>query len=96
MEFLVEIVVRLPGDMPSDAREALLTDELRRGRELQAARTIERIWRVPGALRNVGVWRADDAGALHEAIASLPCFSWLESTVTPHAEHPVERGDADA
>lgn len=96
MEFLVEIHVRLPGDLPAAAREDLLRDELRRGLQLRAAGTIQRLWRVPGALRNVGVWRAPDADALHEAIASLPCFPWLDATVTPLAQHPVERGDADA
>ena len=96
MEFLVEIHVRLPGGLDPVAREELLARELRRGRELRDAGVIERIWRVPGALRNAGVWRTQGADELHEAIASLPCFPWIEARVTPLARHPIERGDADA
>jgi muconolactone D-isomerase len=93
MEFHVAITIRLPGDMPAGQRADVLAAELRRGRELRDAGTIARIWRVPGALRNIGVWHAPDAGALHEAIASLPCFPWLESEVVALAPHPVEVGD---
>lgn len=90
MEFLVQIHVRLPGDMDPDRRGDLLAAELERGLELRADGVIQRIWRVPGALRNVGIWSAPDAGALHAAIASLPCFPWLEADVTPLAQHPIE------
>ncbi|HET6448657.1 MAG TPA: muconolactone Delta-isomerase family protein [Conexibacter sp.] len=90
MEFLVQIHVRLPVDLGADARAELLDAELRRGRELRAAGTIRSIWRVPGAIRNVGVWSVPDADALHAAIASLPCFPWIEAEVTPLATHPLE------
>lgn len=96
MEFLVQVVVHLPGDMSAQARTELLEAELRRGVELRTAGTIQRIWRVPGALRNVAIWRTDNADELHDAIASLPCFPWLETTVTPLAQHPVERAIEDA
>lgn len=91
MDFLVQVVVHLPGDMDAQTRAELLAAELRRGLELHAAGTIQRIWRVPGALRNVAIWRAADADELHEALASLPLFPWFEATVTPLAQHPVER-----
>lgn len=95
MDFLVQIVVRLPPDMPPERRSDLLAAELERGLELKAAGTIQRIWRIPGALRNAAIWRARDADELHEAIASLPCFPWFEATVTPLAQHPVERAAAE-
>lgn len=92
----MQIRVRLPGDLPAARREELLAAELRRGRELRAAGVIDRIWRVPGGLRNAGIWRAPDATALHEAIASLPLYPWLDADVVPLAIHPVEEGAADA
>jgi muconolactone D-isomerase len=95
VDFLVQIVVRLPPDMPTEERSELLAAELERGLELKAAGTIQRIWRVPGALRNAAIWRARDADELHDAIASLPCFPWFEATVTPLAQHPVERAAAE-
>ena len=90
MEFLVEIEVSLPPDMEEERRAALLAAELERGRELRRTGAIARIWRVPGALRNVGVWEAADATELHALIASLPAFPWLRAEVTPLALHPVE------
>lgn len=94
MQFLVEIVVNFPPalrDPDSAERKALLAKELARGVELRRAGSIERIWRVPGGLRNVGIWAAADATELHELIASLPLYSWIEASVTPLAQHPIER-----
>jgi len=92
MEFLVRIEVALPPELPDAEREALLAAESKRGRELVADGTIASIWRIPGGLRNVGVWEAADATALHAAIASLPLYRWLSADVTPLAEHPLRRG----
>jgi muconolactone D-isomerase len=91
MEFLVRIDVALPPDMPDARRNDLLAAELERGRELHRAGVIERIWRLPGGLRNVGVWDAEDATELHELISSLPLYPWISAEVTAVARHPVER-----
>jgi muconolactone D-isomerase len=93
-EFLVENKVSLPPEMPEEQRRRLLEEEHERARELLRRGAIERIWRIPGGLRNVGVWRVADASELHELLASLPLFPWLESTVTPLAGHPVEEDRA--
>jgi muconolactone D-isomerase len=85
--FLVQISVALPPDMPQDERSALLERERERGRELKQAGIIQDIWRVPGRLANVGVWRTPSVTALHEAISSLPVWAWTEVTVTPLADH---------
>lgn len=90
MEFLVSIEVRLPPDMPAERRAALLEAELERGVALHRAGAIVRIWRIPGAQRNVGVWRAGDATELHELISSLPAYPYISASVTPLAVHPVE------
>ncbi len=89
-DYLVDIRVHLPQGMSDEERSAILREEVLRGRELRAAGAIQRIWRVPGALRNVGIWRADDATALHESLASLPLIRFLDVSVTPLALHPVE------
>ena len=93
MRFLVEITVDLPAELRdprSTRRGELLAAELARGVELRRAGTIESIWRVPGELRNVGIWNAADATALHEALVSLPLASWMRLEVTALADHPVE------
>jgi muconolactone D-isomerase len=91
VQFLVEIEVRLPPTLPQDERERLLAAELERGVALRRAGSIEGIWRIPGALRNVGIWQASDATELHELISSLPLYPWITAKVTALAEHPIER-----
>jgi muconolactone D-isomerase len=90
LKFLVEIEVRLPGNLPDAERPELLEAELQRGRELVDAGVILAIWRIPGALRNVGIWEANDATELHEHLTSLPLFRWLTADVTPLADHPLQ------
>jgi muconolactone D-isomerase len=90
MEFLVRIEVALPADMPDARRAELTAAEREVGRRLRREGTIKRIWRVPGGLRNVGVWEAADATALHAALASLPLFPWITAEVTALAVHPLE------
>lgn len=90
MEFLVQITVNLPPD--DDRKAELIEAEAARARELAAAGIIGRLWRIPGGWANVGIWRAADATALHEAISSLPLYPWLEVRVTPLARHPSDPG----
>ena len=85
----MEIAVRLPGALSDDERAELAAAELERGRELVDAGVITAIWRIPGALRNVGIWEATDATELHEHLTSLPLFRWLTAEVTPLADHPL-------
>ena len=88
----MRIEVHLPGDMDPDARERLLERERQRGVELKRQGTIVRIWRIPGRRANVGIWDAKDATGLHEAIASLPVFPWIDAEVVPLAVHHLEAG----
>jgi muconolactone D-isomerase len=90
VKFLVRIDVRLPGKLTDAERAELLEAELERGRELVDAGVIWAIWRIPGALRNVGVWEAADATELHEHLTSLPVFRWVTAEVTPLADHPLQ------
>jgi muconolactone D-isomerase len=89
VDFLVEIEIRLPGDLAPALRAELLADELARGVELAEAGTIRAIWRVPGRLANRGIWSAPDATELHVAITSLPLWPHMDVTVTPLAAHPL-------
>jgi muconolactone D-isomerase len=87
MEFLVHIEIgAIGGD--SAAQKSLLQKEAERARELAAAGVLHRLWRIPGRRANWGIWVAEDADRLHEAIASLPMFPYLTVTVHPLATHP--------
>ena len=87
----MEIDVRLPATLGETERAELLDAELERGRQLVEAGVIRAIWRIPGAIRNVGIWEAADATELHEHLTSLPLFPWLTAEVRPLAVHPLQR-----
>jgi muconolactone D-isomerase len=92
MEFLVRITVEWPPDGDPGEKQGLLAAESERARELAAAGTLRRLWRIPGRWANVGLWETEDATALHEALASLPLFPWLDIDVQPLARHPSDPG----
>jgi muconolactone D-isomerase len=94
--FLVQISVTLPPDLPEPERASLLERERLRGHELKDAAVIEQVWRIPGRLANVGVWRARNATELHDAIASLPVWRWTHVTVTPLADHHLTTDPEEA
>jgi len=97
--YLVQISVELPAEMAEAERAELLARERVRGRELRDAGVIEDIWRLPGRLANVGIWRAASASKLDEAIASLPVWRWTQVEVTALADHYLtadpERGGSE-
>jgi muconolactone D-isomerase len=95
VEFLVDITVRMPAEMPKDEREQLISAERKRGRELVESGAIRHIWRIPGALRNVSIWSAGDATELHGLLRSLPSYPYAEISVTALAAHPLQGGPAD-
>jgi muconolactone D-isomerase len=92
VDFLVDITVRLPPALAAEERLELMRAERVRGRELIEAGAIQHIWRIPGALRNVSVWRAQDATELHELITSIPAYPYCEVHVTALATHPLQGG----
>lgn len=92
MEFLVRIKVDIPPSTEAAEIQQLTHLERIRGRELQEAGVIQRIWRIPGTTGNVGIWRAQDATDLHSALASLPLFKFMRIEVTALAVHPLEIG----
>lgn len=91
MEFLVRAENRLPQDTPQERRAELRRGERARAEELRAEGVLRRLWRVPGRNGTIGLYEAEDATTLHEALSSLPMWPWLDITVEPLATHPQER-----
>lgn len=103
MEFLVNIEIDWPPDASPVERDRLFEAEIARGRELAAAGVMKRLWRVPGRWANWGLWEAEDATALHEAVSSLPLWPWMRIVVHPLARHvndpaslPTDTEEGDA
>ena len=90
IEYLVEIELNFPPE-PNNLVDERKAQEAARARQLRAEGTIVRIWRVPGRRANVGIWRAEDPTALHNAVASLPLFPYMDVRVVPLADHYVEQ-----
>ncbi len=90
MEFLVRIDVRTPHDLDPEKLAALQAAEAMRARELVEGGSLRRIWRIPGRRSNISLYEAEDATALHAALASLPLFPYLDIEVQALATHPVE------
>ena len=92
MEFLVHQTNRMPADEASQRlREELRAVERVRAQELRDAGILIKLWRVPGTRDAIGLYEAADATVLHDALASLPLFPWLEISVQPLATHPQEK-----
>jgi muconolactone D-isomerase len=89
VEFLIEIEVTLPHDLPEQRRSDLIAAERVRGRELTAQGVIRAIWRVPGQLANRAIWSASDATELHAALVSLPLWPYSTVRVTALAQHEL-------
>jgi muconolactone D-isomerase len=90
MEFLVHFETRLPDTMDDAERTRLRDAERARAMRLRQDGLLKRLWRVPGRRAVVGLWEAPDATALHDALASLPQFPWMDVTVEALATHPQE------
>ena len=91
MEFLVRFEVNAPESMAPKERERLRSLERVRAAEFREQGVLKRLWRVPGRRAVIGLWDAADATALHEALASLPMFPWMDVTIEPLAMHPQEQ-----
>ena len=53
--------------------------------------SLKRLWRVPGRNATLGLYEVVDATELHDALASLPMFPWMDITVEAMATHPQEQ-----
>jgi muconolactone D-isomerase len=88
MEFLVRARNLLPPDFPVGRRAEMRTLERAIAGRWRVEGMLQRLWRVPGRTDWVGLFTADDASVLHDALTTLPMWPWLEVTVQPLANHP--------
>lgn len=90
MEFLVQIRIAIPSNMPNEERDRLKAAERRRGAQLRQEGSLQRIWRLPGQPASVSLYRVAGSTELHETLTSLPLWPWMTVKVTPLAAHPLE------
>jgi muconolactone delta-isomerase len=91
-EFLVTLVVRVPGGTPPATAEDTFAREGVRARELAVAGQLSRLWRLPGEGRNLGLFQAADEARLGEILRALPLADWLTVETVPLTRHPSDPG----
>ena len=91
MEYLTDLVTRVPEGTSPDKVDELRTAEAIRAAELAKAGHLVRLWRPPlgpGEWRSIGLFRAADEEELREVLNSLPLHIWMKVTITPLNPHP--------
>lgn len=93
MEFLVDMVTTVPDGTTEEDVARMRAREAARSQELAAQGSLRRLWRpplAPGEWRTWGLFRAEDAEALEQVLASMPLRAWRQDTVTPLSPHPSD------
>ncbi|MFZ0204126.1 MAG: muconolactone Delta-isomerase family protein [Nitrososphaeraceae archaeon] len=91
MEYLTDMVTKVPEGTSSTKVDELRSAEAVRASELTKAGHLVRLWRPPlgrGEWRSIGLFRAADEAELREILDSLPLHIWMQVTITPLNPHP--------
>jgi muconolactone delta-isomerase len=89
-EFLVTVTVTVPPGTAAQTVAGTDAEEAQRAHDLATQGHLIRLWTLPGAGRALGLWRARDAGQLHEVLSSLPVGPWAAVDITPLSPHPSD------
>jgi muconolactone D-isomerase len=95
MLFHVQMDVRLPYDLLPDKADALKKVERERAQELQRQGKWRHLWRIAGRYSNVSIFDVSGAEELHDILATLPLFPFMEITVSALCRHPSSIRDDD-
>jgi muconolactone delta-isomerase len=91
MEYLTDMVTKVPEGTSSTKVDELRSAEAIRAADLANAGHLVRLWRPPlgpGEWHSIGLFRAADESELREILASLPLHIWMQVTITPLNPHP--------
>lgn len=88
MLYLVRMDVELPVSMSVSDSDALKAHEKDYSQQLQKAGSWQSIWRVVGEYANYSIFDVQSNDELHDILAGLPLFPYMDISVTPLAHHP--------
>src|SRR3984893_11904905 len=94
VEFLVTMTTHVPRGTSEDTVSEVRQREAAHSDQLAQRGSLHRLWRPPlnpGEWRTLGLFTADDAHALGEALASMPLRIWRTDRVLPLSPHPHHR-----
>jgi muconolactone delta-isomerase len=89
-EFLTIFTSAVPEGTPSQAVADAEARESQRAHELAEQAHLERLWKLPGEGRALGLWRADDAVEMEAIVKSLPLDPYMTTEITPLTQHPSD------
>jgi muconolactone delta-isomerase len=89
-EFLTTFVLAVPAGTAPDAVAAAAAREAERARELASEGVLIRLWSLPEANHNLGLWQVADEGRMQAVLRSLPLADWLRVTTMPLTLHPSD------
>lgn len=90
MLFHVKMDVRIPDDLDPEVRAEVVAREKAYSHELQRSGKWPHLWRIVGEYANVSIFDVESNDELHELLAGLPLFPYMEIAVTPLATHPSD------
>ena len=96
MLFKVEMVVKLPVDMPAAQADELKKTERELAQKLQASGKWRHLWRIAGQYANVSIFDVASVDELHALLTSLPLFPYMQIEIMPLCRHPSSVRDGDA
>lgn len=88
MLFQVEMDVRIPIGFDPAALDELKATERARAQELQRQGKWRHLWRVVGQYRNTSIFDVESAAELHDLLAGLPLFPFMDIKVMALCRHP--------
>jgi len=90
VEFLARVEQDIPPDIDPERLAAVKAAEAVRGRELVEAGKLVRIWRIPGRRAVYGLYEVEGPDELHDILASMPLYPWMDIEVTALGTHALD------
>ncbi len=89
-EFFTTFTATLPPDIPSQLVDEAGTEEATRARDLAERGLLERLWRLPGHGRTLGLWQALNSAEMQTLLGSLPRPDWFSVDTLQLSIHPSD------
>jgi muconolactone delta-isomerase len=90
VEFLTTFTAAVPVGTPAQAVADADIREKQRAHELAEDLHLERLWKLPGEGRALGLWRASDADEMRAIVKSLPLDPYMNTDITRLTKHPSD------
>lgn len=95
MLFKVEMIVKLPIDMPKSVADDIKSREKIYSQELQLSGKWRHIWRIAGSYANISIFDVESNAELHEILSALPLYPYMDIRVDALCRHPSSIRDND-